>query len=100
MFHFPLQYTTIFLAFSHDFNSSSLFLVSVILLQLDFGLHVLFPFMRQGIWKIAREIGKKCDFVSEKCNFCQKVQKSKIQAQKCKITDFAQIVHNNAILLK
>jgi len=52
------------------------------------------------IWKSVRKIGKKCDFVSEKCEFCQKVQKSEILAQKGEITDFGQIVRNNAILLK
>jgi len=29
---------------------------------------------KQGIWKSARKIGKKCNFVSEKCDVCQKVR--------------------------
>jgi len=50
--------------------------------------------------KVQERLQKKCAFVSEKCDFCQKVQKNEILAQKCKITGFGQIVHNNAILLK
>jgi len=49
----------------------------------------------QGIWKSAGKFGKKRDFVSEKCDFCQKVWKSEILAQKCKIMDFGQIVYNS-----
>jgi len=50
--------------------------------------------------KVWEKLEKKCDFVSEKCHFCQKVWKSAILVQKCEITDFGQIVLNNAILLK
>jgi len=46
------------------------------------------------------KLEKKCNFVSEKRDFCQKMQKSAISAQKCEKIDFCQIVHNNAILLK
>jgi len=49
--------------------------------------------------KVRENLEKKCDFVSEKCDFCQKVRKSAVLAQKCEKIDFGQIVHD-AILLK
>jgi len=72
----------------------------MIILILIIAKNYMHTWSNQGIWKSAGKIGKKWNFVSEKCDFCQKMQISAILAQKCKIMDFGHIVHNNAILLK
>jgi len=53
-----------------------------------------------NVTSIFRASGKVWEKLEKKCDHCQKVGKSATLAQKCEITDFGQIVHNNAIMLK